>query len=203
MVRLPGWSCQIKSSAGCPVESALRKNKECFSRSLPCAVFDVLFLCVFICRFFAKSGTLPKQGGGREGAGSGRAERRGEAEPGGPGGPAGLSAHRSRRRSWGRRQPRLRCPGQGQGPRGRGPGQPQARGCHGRSGAPVCPSSSPGVPHQSPARAELSARAGEPRRPLAGRDRSCPGAAAPEPATGQARKRPISLASSFSFGWFL
>lgn len=78
------------------MESALRKNnKERFSRSLPCVVFDVLFLCVFICRLFAKSGTLPKQGGGREGAGSGRAERPGEAEregraAAGPALPAGL-----------------------------------------------------------------------------------------------------------------
>lgn len=124
-----------------------------------------------------------REAAGRErGAGSGRAERRGEAEPGGPGGPAGLSAHRSRRRSWGRRQPRLRCPGQGQGPRGRGPGQPQARGCHGRYGAPVCPSSSPGVPHQSPARTCRAQRMGRGAKAAPGRERpelprsSCPGA---------------------------
>lgn len=42
-------------------------------------------VCLFV-GFFAKSGTLPKEGGGREGAGSRRAERRGEAESGGPGG---------------------------------------------------------------------------------------------------------------------
>lgn len=204
LVRLPGWSCQIKLSAGCPVESALRKNnKECF-RSLPCAVFDILFLCMFICRLFAKSGTLPKQEGGKEGEGSGREERRGEAERGGPSGRWSSSAGGAERPPLTAEEAgeggSLGCgaTGQRQGPRGSGPGQaaagePQALGCHrktglhGLYGSSDCPSSSPGVPDQSPAHAELSVRAREPRRPLAGRGRERPELrAAPEPATGQA-----------------
>ena len=163
LVRLPGWSCQIKSSAGCPVESALRKNnKECFSRSLPCVVFDVLFLCVFICRLFAKSGTLPKQGGGREGAGSGRAERPSEAE-------------REGRAAAGRALPAgLKGAGEGGS---LACGAPRSRAATGSrlprpQGAAVCPSASPGVRHQSPTRTCRAQRTGrETAEPRAAPDR--------------------------------
>ena len=87
MVRLPGWSCQIKSSAGCPVESALRKNNKACFRSLPCAVFDVLFVCVCVFVGFLLNLALCRswEAAGRErGAGE---QRLGEAERGGPGGP--------------------------------------------------------------------------------------------------------------------
>ena len=90
--------------------------------------------------------------------------------------------------SWGRRQPRLRRPGRGQGPRGRGPGQPQAHGCHGPKGLPSVPAPAPGSPTSHPHVPSSAHR---------------PGESGAESTTGQARRRPDSLASSFSFGWFL
>ena len=187
------------------------------------------YLCVCVFVGFLLNLALAELGGGREGAGSRRAERLSQAERGGPGGQGGplTTEGAGELGSWGRRQPRLRCHPTGirgeavqgcgatrQGSEGKrsraAAGEPQAHSCH-RKTRPPWPlwvsrlsQLQPQVPDQSPALAKLSARAGDPRQPLARRRRERPElTAAPEPATGQAWKRPVSLASSFSFGWFL
>ena len=175
------------------------------------------YLCVCVFVGFLLNLALAELGGGREGVGSRRAERLSEAERGGPGGQGGpLTAEGAGELgSWGAGEGgSLGCSATRQGSEGKrsraAAGEPQAHSCH-RKTRPPWPlwvsrlsQLQPQVPDQSPALAKLSARAGDPRQPLARRRRKRPElTAAPEPATGQARKRPVSLASSFSFGWFL
>ena len=178
---------------------------QCLTSYFCVCVFVGFLLNLALCRSWEAAGR-------ERGAGE---QRLGEAERGGPGGPPvepcrwGWAPTAHCRRSWGRRQPPT---GQGsEGKRSRAAaGEPQAHGCH-RKTRPPWPlwvsrlsQLQPRVPDQSPALAELSARAGDPRRPLARHGRERPELrAAPEPATGQAWKRPVRLASSFSFGWFL
>ena len=57
--------------AGCPVKPALSKRSQCFSTSVPRAIFDIPF-SVFICRLFAKSGSQPKQAGSNPARGAER-----------------------------------------------------------------------------------------------------------------------------------